>query len=174
MPSGRGRAPQKAIIGYSMPPTEPCTLLACGYGYSSTILPYVTIVWRMARVEYLLQSGIASRGYTEWSSISRSPGRYRNPEASHTKVRELAHAKSRTFFAVKCQLSGAEPAGRLAGVATSSGRTIKTGVSAAMAWARRARCVTVSTSAGFCSRPVARTMWSRGTVTVTSKSPNSW
>ncbi len=31
-PSGAGRAPQKAIIGYSMPNTGPCTLTALGYG----------------------------------------------------------------------------------------------------------------------------------------------
>jgi hypothetical protein len=45
LPSGRGRAPQKAIIGYSIPKTGPCTLTALGYGYSNDIRPYVFMVW---------------------------------------------------------------------------------------------------------------------------------
>ncbi len=28
-----GRGPLKVIIGYSIPPTGPATLVACGYGY---------------------------------------------------------------------------------------------------------------------------------------------
>ena len=39
VPSGSGRAPQNAIIGYSMPNTGPCTLTAFGYGYSNAIRP---------------------------------------------------------------------------------------------------------------------------------------
>jgi hypothetical protein len=35
VPSGSGRGPLKQIIGYSMPPTGPFTLIATGYGYGS-------------------------------------------------------------------------------------------------------------------------------------------
>ena len=60
-------------MGYSMPPTWPFTLLACGYGYSNARRPYVRIVCAIAFVDTSLQSGIASRGYTECSSITRPP-----------------------------------------------------------------------------------------------------
>ena len=70
-PSARGRPPQKAIIGYSMPNTGPFTLRATGYGYSNAMRPYTVIVVAMALVLTVLQSGIASRGYAEWSSIVR-------------------------------------------------------------------------------------------------------
>jgi hypothetical protein len=45
---------------------------------------------------------------------------------------------------------------------------MKTGFSAVFASSSRCRCARVSTSSGFCSTPVAATMWSSGAVMRTS------
>ena len=65
---------------------------------------------------------------------------------------------SRTFFAVKCQVSvGLAPAGRVAGVPASLRAMIATPLSERMARARRSRWVAVSTSAALSRVPVAAT-----------------
>jgi hypothetical protein len=69
---------------------------------------------------------------------------------------------------LKRHVSGWVPAGRVEGFITSSFATMNTGASLAMARCSRSRCVAVSTSCGFCSTPVACTMWSCGTVIETS------
>ena len=79
------------------------------------------------------------------------------PTASHTNVREAAHAKSRTLSAANRQVSvPTDDAGRDAGSPTSSGPRIRTVAALLRAWARRERCVAVSTVSGFRSIPVAR------------------
>ena len=51
MPSFSGRGPLKEIIGYSMPPTGPLTLIATGYGYGYAWREYESTVCATAWVE---------------------------------------------------------------------------------------------------------------------------
>ena len=77
--------------------------------------------------------------------------------ASQMNASDAAHATVRTSSAANFQVSSPSCAGRFIALPTSSGVTIRTGSSDSMASARRARWVSVSTSAGFCSVPVALT-----------------
>ncbi len=90
------------------------------------------------------------------------------------KLAAAAQATSRTFLAVKCQVSvGRGPAGREDGCPTSALAMIATVVSDRTARARRARWPAVSTSTALVSVPVAATTKLLGTVMDTSKSPYS-
>ena len=90
------------------------------------------------------------------------------------KLAAAAQATSRTFLAVKCQVSvGRGPAGRLNGCPTSVFGMMATVVSDRAARASRARWFTVSTSTALVSVPVEATTKLLGTVIDTSKSPYS-
>ena len=87
---------------------------------------------------------------------------------SQMNAPDEAHAKVRTFSALKCQVSAPSAPGRVPSFPTSSCPRITTGVSLSRARASRFCCSSVSTSPSFCSTPVAATMWPRGTVSLTS------
>ncbi len=77
--------------------------------------------------------------------------------ASHMNLRDEAHAKSRTFSARNTHVlvpSGLDDSF----FSASSGVTMNVGSSEVSARRNRSRCITVSTSSGFCSSPVAATM----------------
>src|SRR5438552_9949650 len=81
------------------------------------------------------------------------------------KLAAAAQATSRTFLAVKCQVSvGLGPAGREDGCPTSAFVMIATVVSDRTARERRARWPAVSTSTALVSVPVAATTKLLGTV----------
>src|ERR1700761_4251916 len=85
--------------------------------------------------------------------------------ASQANTDEALHATSRVSCMRKCQVSMAEPCGRLAGSAISDGARIATVASLVLALARRATWAGVSTSAGLTSSPDPATIMSDGTVT---------
>src|SRR2546425_12723703 len=115
------------------------------------------MVWRAYAVEFC-QSALASGGYTDWI---RMPSQ---PLASQMKLGAAAQATSRTFFALKCQVSvGLAPRGRVDGCATSVFAMIGVVLSDRSARASRVRSAVVSTSTGLSSVPVATTTKLRGT-----------
>ncbi len=90
------------------------------------------------------------------------------------KLAAAAQATSRTFLAVKCQVSvDLGPAGRADGCPTSAFVMIATVLSDRTARTRRARWPAVSTSTALVRVPVAATTKLLGTVMDTSKSPYS-
>src|SRR5262245_25309454 len=125
------------------------------------------MVWREYAVEFP-QSASASGGYADWISTPLQP------LASQIRFDEVAQATSRTFLAVKRQVSvGLAPAGRVDAWPASLRAMIATVLSDLAAWVRRVRWLGVRTSTGLTNVPVATMTKLRGTVSSTSKSPYS-